>query len=104
MYLYRVSHATFPLGLENLEEGEGIFQSGSFEQTGKVLENHTKYWKSRGSSGLPRVREKSGKSNFLQVREFWPFDSFLASLCSAHVPTFILKCDNPDVFLINSNY
>ena len=24
---------------------EGIFQSGNFEQTGKVRENHTKYWK-----------------------------------------------------------
>ena len=39
----------FPLGLENLEKWEGIFQSdkksGNFEQTGKVRENHTKYWK-----------------------------------------------------------
>ena len=38
----------FPLGLENLEKWEGIFQSGNFEQTGKVRENHTKYWKSQG--------------------------------------------------------
>ena len=35
----------FPLGLENLEKWEGIFQSGNFEQTGKVRENDTKYWK-----------------------------------------------------------
>ena len=39
----------FPLGLENLEKWESIFQSGeksgNFEQTGKVRENHTKYWK-----------------------------------------------------------
>ena len=27
------------------ENGESIFQSGNFEQTGKVRENHTKYWK-----------------------------------------------------------
>ena len=38
----------FPLGLENLEKWEGIFQSGNFEQTGKVRENHTKYWKTQG--------------------------------------------------------
>ena len=37
----------FPLGLENLEKWEGIFQSGNFEQTGKVRENHTKYWKTQ---------------------------------------------------------
>ena len=35
----------FPLGLENLAKWEGIFQSGNFEQTGKVRENLTKYWK-----------------------------------------------------------
>ena len=35
----------FPLGLENLEKWEGIFQSGNFEQIGKVRENHKKYWK-----------------------------------------------------------
>ena len=33
----------FPLGLENLGKGEGIFQSGNFEQTGKFRENHIKY-------------------------------------------------------------
>ena len=37
--------AGFPLGLE---KWEGIFQSGNFEQTGKVRENHTKYWKTQG--------------------------------------------------------
>ena len=41
--------AGFPLGpenLENLEKWKGIFQPGkSFKQTGKVRENHTKYWK-----------------------------------------------------------
>ena len=31
---------------------EGIFQSGNFEQTGKVGDNHTKYWKSRGISNF----------------------------------------------------
>ena len=40
----------FPLGLENLEKWEGIFQSGNFEQTGKVWEKHTKYWKTEGIS------------------------------------------------------
>ena len=45
----------FPLGLENLEnleKWEGIFQSGKsqgilnrLEKSGKVRENHTKYWK-----------------------------------------------------------
>ena len=43
----------FPLGLENLEKWEGIFQSGKSQgilnkQTGKVRENHTKYWKTQG--------------------------------------------------------
>ena len=37
---------------KNLEKWEGIFQSGeksgNFEQTGKVRENHTKYWKTQG--------------------------------------------------------
>ena len=41
----------FPLRLENLEKWEGIFQfrekSGNFEQTGKVREIHTKYWKTQ---------------------------------------------------------
>ena len=36
----------FPLGLENLEKWEGIFQSGKsqgiFDETGKVRENHIK--------------------------------------------------------------
>ena len=40
--------AGFPLRLENLEKWEGIFQSGNLEQTGKVRENHTKYWKTQG--------------------------------------------------------
>ena len=92
MYLYRVSHAAFPLGLENLYKGEGIFQSGNFEQTGKVWENYTKYWKSRGSSRLPHVREKSGKSNFLQVREFWSFDSFFYRHFARH--TFLHSFSN----------
>ena len=39
----------FPLGLENLEKMGRHFpvreKSGNFEQTGKVGENHTKYWK-----------------------------------------------------------
>ena len=42
----------FPLRLENLEKWEGIFRSGkksmNFEQTGKVRENYTKYWKIQG--------------------------------------------------------
>ena len=41
------AHSGFPLGLENLEKWEGIFQSWNFEQTGKVRENHIKYWKIR---------------------------------------------------------
>ena len=48
LYVIGTSSA-FPLGLENLEVWEGIFQSGKsrgiFEQTGKVRENYTKYWK-----------------------------------------------------------
>ena len=42
---YRVKVTGFPLRLENLEKWESIFQSGNFEQTGKVGENDTKYWK-----------------------------------------------------------
>ena len=42
----------FPLGLENLEKMGRHFpvreKSGNFEQTGKVRENHTKYWKTQG--------------------------------------------------------
>ena len=34
----------FPRGLENLEKWEGIFQSGNFEQTGKVTQNTGKLW------------------------------------------------------------
>ena len=37
----------FPLALE---KWGGIFQAGNFEQTGKVRENRTKYWKSQGIS------------------------------------------------------
>ena len=40
-----------PTRTGKLGKWEGIFQSaqksGNFEQTGKVLENHTKYWKSQ---------------------------------------------------------
>ena len=36
--------AGFPIGLE---KWEGIFQWGNFEQTRKVRENHTKYWKNK---------------------------------------------------------
>ena len=39
--------ALFSLGLENWG---GIFQSGNFEQTGKVGETHTKYWKTMENS------------------------------------------------------
>ena len=45
---WKFAHAAFPLGLQNLEKWEGIFQSGNFEQTGKVRENHTKYWRTQG--------------------------------------------------------
>ena len=45
-------HSGFPLGLENLEKWEGIFQSGKsqgilnrLEKSGEVRETHTKYWK-----------------------------------------------------------
>ena len=47
-------HSTgFPLRLENLEKWKGIFQSGKSQgilNTGKVRENHTKYWKIQGIS------------------------------------------------------
>ena len=42
-----ISIAGFPLRLEKLE---GNFPSGNFEQSGKVRENHTKYWKTLGIS------------------------------------------------------
>ena len=58
----------FPLGLG---KWEGIFQSGNFEQTGKVRENHTKYWKSSGISDkcslLPPANEVWGKVMFLHL-------------------------------------
>ena len=41
----------FPLGLENLEnleKWEGIFQSGNFEQTGKVREKSGKTTQNTG--------------------------------------------------------
>ena len=38
----------FPLGLENLEKWEGIFQSGNFEQTGKVREKSGKITQNTG--------------------------------------------------------
>ena len=38
--IYRVPTRTGTPG-----KWEVIFQSGNFEQTGKVRENHTKYWK-----------------------------------------------------------
>ena len=37
----------FPRGLENQEKWENFFQSGNFEQTGRV-EFYPKYWKSEG--------------------------------------------------------
>ena len=42
-HTYENNNTGFSLGLE---KWQGIFQSGKFEQTGKVGENHTKYWKS----------------------------------------------------------
>ena len=73
-----LSPSGFPLRLENLEKWEGIFQSGNFEQAGKVgesqgkshkiLENREfqtnvicyilikKYWKMGGGG----ILEKSG--------------------------------------------
>ena len=48
------NYTGFPLELENLEKWKGIFQSekksGNFEQTGKVRENHRKYWKNQENS------------------------------------------------------
>ena len=32
-----------------MEKWESIFQSGTSEQTGKVMENHAKYWKKSGN-------------------------------------------------------
>ena len=60
-----------PLGLG---KWEGIFQSGNFEQTGKVRENHTKYWKSPGISDkcslLPPANEVWGKVMFYTCVSF----------------------------------
>ena len=46
--------AVFSLGLKSLEKMGRHFpvreKTGNFKQTGKVGENHTKYWKSQGSS------------------------------------------------------
>ena len=42
-----VKSSRFLHGLENLEKLENFFQSGNFEQTGKVREFHPKYWKMR---------------------------------------------------------
>ena len=47
-------HSGFPLVLEKLQKMERYFpvrkKPPKFEQTGKVEENHTKYWKSQGIS------------------------------------------------------
>ena len=43
-----VVRSGFPLGLENLEKWEGIFQSGNFEQTGKVREKSGKTTQNTG--------------------------------------------------------
>ena len=41
----------FPHGLEILEKWENIFQSGNFEQTGKVEKFYPQCWKSEGILG-----------------------------------------------------
>ena len=47
--MYIPYYPGFPLGLKNLEKMGRHFpvreKSGNFEQTGKVREHHTKYWK-----------------------------------------------------------
>ena len=43
----------FPLRLKKLETWKGIIvggKSGNFEQTGKIRQNYTKYWKTKGIS------------------------------------------------------
>ena len=45
--LYIQRNAGFPFELENLKRWEDIFQSGNFEQTGKVREKHIQYWKTQ---------------------------------------------------------
>ena len=40
-------YSWFPPGMENLEKWKTIFQSGNFDQTGKVGEFHLKYWKNQ---------------------------------------------------------
>ena len=52
----------FPLGLENLEKWEDIFKSEkrNFEQTEKVAENHSKYWKTQGISVVFSISVSAG--------------------------------------------
>ena len=45
-----MASTALPIGLENLQKEQGIFQSWTFEQTGKAGENQAKYWKGQGIS------------------------------------------------------
>ena len=46
-----ITKTGFPLGLEKMGRHFPVREkSGNFEQTGKVRENHTKYWKTEGIS------------------------------------------------------
>ena len=49
----------FPLGLENLEKWESIFQSGNFAKTGKVREFYPKYWKNQKE--MKKKTQNTGK-------------------------------------------
>ena len=59
-FIVALSHSGFPLGLENLEKWEGIFQSGKSQG---ILIRLEKSGKSQGKSH--KILEKSG--NFRQI-------------------------------------
>ena len=67
--LYPTGSPRFPLGLKALEKWEGIFQSENFEQTGKVRENHTKYWKTQGIWDKYYLKKK--KKTLKKILEKW---------------------------------
>ena len=75
----------FPL---RLEKWECIFQSGNFEQTGKVRENHTKYWKIQGISDNETLKKywKNGK-------KYWKSQSILSVRKSANHVHYSYKLD-----------
>ena len=47
-----ILEAWFPLGMDSMEKREGIFQSGNYDQIGKVREIYPKYWKNQEISTM----------------------------------------------------